>query len=193
MDTNRAVDVKTVVHELDPQRPEMMAQQDKELARLRNGGWHFAGRPTVTSTFDPSRNGIVVHRVITLERQCLLLADGTSGCEEAEFVEELLREEREQVGDAPAAPQPEPPAQHGRKRVTGTIHRQPKGDRKPVDEVSWAEAFASGQYSSDELKKIGNREAFQAGIQVVFERQQARSGQTWEGAVLRLGAPGKKQ
>ena len=84
---------------------------------------------------------------------------------------------------------PQPVMQQGRRKVvSGTIHRAPKVERKPVDEVTWAEAFASRAYSVEELKQIGNREAMQAGIRVIFERQRAGS-QEWTGAVMRLGAP----
>jgi len=59
----------------------------------------------------------------------------------------------------------------------------------PVDEVAYAAAIVSGRYNLDELKEIANRETLAAGMKVMWERQQARTGEVWTGLLNRLPLP----
>lgn len=76
--------------------------------------------------------------------------------------------------------------------VTGTVLGidAPTVDvgRKPLEEVTFAEALASGRYNGDELKQIGNREAAQAGMNALWKQQQWGE-RRWTGLVNTLPSP----
>jgi len=69
--------------------------------------------------------------------------------------------------------------------VTGMVVGM-DASRTPLEDVSFAEALASGWYSGAELIEIGNREIQVAGRNLLWQRQQNRAGREWTGLVMRL-------
>jgi len=74
----------------------------------------------------------------------------------------------------------------GSKRVvTGAVVGM-DASRTPIEEVTFAEALASGWYSAAEMSEIGNREIRVAGQNLWWQLQKNRAGREWTGLVMRL-------
>ena len=89
-------------------------------------------------------------------------------------------------GEMMGVPEPRPVTGRTGRRMRRARSPAAATERVPVDAVAYAAAIVSGRYTLAELKEIANRETRAAGMKVLWERQQARTGEEWTGLLNRL-------
>ena len=203
--------IETLIQPLPVTRPDVVAAANDLLASRLNDGWGAMNIAT-TATFNHATAQIEIVRVVTLQKvkdtviddllaeAAAIIAqnapanaptiDGVPKIDEESVGDEVPVTARRVVrGEMMGVPEPRPVT--GRTGRTGRRTRRVRSpaaatERVPVDEVAYAAAIVSGRYSLDELKVIANRETRAAGMKVLWERQQARTGEEWTGLLNRL-------
>lgn len=149
---------------------------DEKLATLMTEGWELLCDPVLT-TINSAYEGVQHYEIIKLMR----VTQPDEDPEEDEETEEVTT--AREIDVRPPLPIESSAVVTG--TVLGIDAPTVDVDRKPVEEVGFAEAVHSGRYSADELRAIGDREALAAGLKVMRERQ-TWNGRTWEGFINRL-------
>lgn len=169
------------------------SEYDERFADALNGGWEVMDI-AVTTCWDPVGGGVNHTRIVTLMR--LVEDEGAPEAAKAEAETTLIVEPPDAVAVVVEGVL-DPTKTLEESRGTVPVSRiqdtpQPVGSvplRVEAVDISYAEAYASGRYTLDELRVIAEREMHQSGLDA-FAAWQPQSnphtGQAWEG--LRFNA-----
>ena len=194
--------IETLIQPLPVTRPDIVAAANDLLASRLNDGWGAMNIAT-TATFNHATAQIEIVRVVTLQKvkdsgldgliaeAAAIIAENAHAnapmIDEVPEIDEVPVTARRVVrGEMMGVPEPRPVTGRTGQRTRRVPSPAAATERVPVDEVAYAAAIVSGRYSLDELKEIANRETLAAGMKVLWERQQARTGEEWTGLLNRL-------
>jgi len=168
---------------------------DEQLAAAMNDGWEVLD---ISATSVVLMGEVVHHEVVKLMRLVDEDDDAAAPATEAAAAPTPATEDASPPTSEDASPptplpeagegsdgRPPIPPPGSKQVVTGMVVGM-DASRTPLEDVSFAEALASGWYSGAELIEIGNREIQVAGRNLLWQRQQNRAGQVWTGLVMRL-------
>lgn len=162
--------VKTLIQSLDDEAGELSATgaADEELTALLNDGWTIA-HEQAAAAYNPLKDRWMYTRVVRLERR--EKRPGPVAQETAEVAVPVVPlafiDEDDKQPDAVQARRKQVYAAHSRRAlnaIRARRERQPVAQREPVErkplaEVTFAEALASGLYSKEEIRMVGNLQA----------------------------------
>jgi len=194
--------IETLIQPLPVTRPDIVAAANDLLASRLNDGWGAMNIAT-TATFNHATAQIEIVRVVTLQKvkdsgldgliaeAAAIIAENAHAnapmIDEVPEIDEVPVTARRVVrGEMMGVPEPRPVTGRTGQRTRRVPSPAAATERVPVDEVAYAAAIVSGRYSLDELKEIANRETRAAGLKVLWEQQQARTGEEWTGLLNRL-------
>jgi len=200
--------IETLIQPLPVTRPDIVTAANDLLATRLNDGWGAMNIAT-TATFNHATAQIEIVRVVTLQKvkdsgldgliaeAAAIIAENAHA--NAPMIDEEPVGDEESVGDEVpvtarrvvrgemmGVPEPRPVTGRTGQRTRRVPSPAAATERVPVAEVAYAAAIVSGRYNLDELKEIANRETRAAGLKVLWERQQARTGEVWTGLLNRL-------
>ena len=200
--------IETLIQPLPVTRPDIVTAANDLLATRLNDGWGAMNIAT-TATFNHATAQIEIVRVVTLQKvkdsgldgliaeAAAIIAENAHA--NAPMIDVVPEIDEESVGDEVpvtvrrvvtgvmmGVPEPRPVTGRTGQRTRRVPSPAAATERVPVAEVAYAAAIVSGRYNLDELKEIANRETRAAGLKVLWERQQARTGEVWTGLLNRL-------
>lgn len=135
---------------------------ERELAALLNDGWKIVSMKS--SRVKAKHASMLV--VIYLKRKTSLLNPSAA--------QEEARADADAVENVPSVEVPEIVTPAAKTSTAVDVLVKPVTQKKPLDQVTFMEALASGLYSADELKEIGDRQAMHSGREEFVTRMMAR-------------------
>lgn len=164
------IEIKTLTQEV-------CKSSDEILQALMCEGWELLCAPAMSTLL--TSKGVQHFEIIKLKRMAQI--DGGGEVAEAKAMAEELNR---LYANGDARP-PQPPT--SRITVLGVDAEHPLiVDRKPVEDVTYAEALASLQYTAEEISEIADRENREHLLQYVTMERQEWGGRSWESLMNHL-------